>query len=62
MKCKHKNKIRLYERSNTWKSTPYYLCQDCREVIQIGFEEIKPKNMEKSIREKTHDAFSKKDE
>ena len=61
-RCEHKNKIRLYERSSTWKSTPYYLCQDCGEVVEIGFKKIKPKTMQKPYKEETEFAFGSEDE
>ena len=58
MECKHENKKRLYERGKNWTSTTLYKCQDCNEIIQIGFEKVEPKTMEKTIAEKTHDALS----
>lgn len=62
MKCKHENKKRLYARNQSsgakaWQSTSFYLCDDCKKVVQVGFEEVKPKTMEKSISDKTKDAF-----
>lgn len=57
MECKHNNKKRLYERGESWTSTTLYKCQDCGEIIQVGFEKVKPKIMEKQIKEKTKDAL-----
>jgi uncharacterized Zn finger protein len=59
--CKHKTRIRLYERTKTWTSTNLYRCQDCGEVIKIGLEVVKPKTMEKSIANKTKDALNVKE-
>ena len=63
MKCKHKNKKRLYARDQSsnakaWQSTSFYLCDDCNEVIQVGFEKVKAKTMDKPMEELTKDAFS----
>ncbi len=62
--CKHKNKKRLYERGESWKSTHLYKCQDCGKILKIGFEEVKPNqlNKEKTLPEKTKDALNVKEE
>ncbi len=37
MKCKHKNKVRLYKRLKTnWESTEYWVCQDCNKLLKLG--------------------------
>jgi len=59
MECTHKKMTRLYERSNNWKSTNLYKCEDCNTILIKGFEEIKPKKIGKSIRELTKDALQK---
>ena len=56
--CKHKNKKRLYERGKSWESTALYKCQDCGEIIQIGYEKVNSKTMEESLPEKTKDALN----
>lgn len=58
MECKHKNKIRMYTRGDKWKSTPYYECQDCGDVLQIGFSRVEIKTVEKSMTERIKDALS----
>ena len=60
MECKHKNILRLYERDKNWISTMIYKCKDCGELLQKGFETIKPKqlNKEPTLAEQTHDALN----
>jgi len=62
MECKHENKKRLYERGESWTSTHLYKCQDCGEILKIGFEKVEPKrlNKKKTLAEKTKDALNVK--
>ena len=56
--CKHYNKKRLYERGKSWKSTHLYRCQDCGEIIKVGYEKVDIRTMEQSIASKTKDALN----
>lgn len=44
--CKHKNKKRLYERGDDFKSLPIYKCQDCGELIEIKLKKVEVKKHE----------------
>jgi len=41
--CKHKNKLRLYERGKSWTSTEFYRCKDCGELIVVELKKVKVK-------------------
>lgn len=44
--CKHKNKKRLYERGESWKSVPIYKCQDCDELLRIELKKVDVEDLE----------------
>ena len=65
MKCKHQNTRKLFwsnSNPNRWERTEYSICLDCGCAVGLQPLKLEEKNMEKSIRDKTKDAFGRDSE
>ncbi len=60
MRCKHINTRKLFWSNtspNKWMRTEYSICLDCDAIVGLQPVKIVEKDLGKSIREKTKDAF-----
>ena len=61
MKCKHEKTKKLFwlnQQRGKWEKTNFSICQGCGSCVGMQPIKIEQKDMEKSLKEKTHDIFS----